>query len=66
VNEVVPGPLTCVHVPVPEAGIFPASVEFNPQMVSSAPASAADGAFTNVILTVDAEAAQGAFVIVHV
>jgi hypothetical protein len=66
VNVVVPGPLTCVHVPIPEAGIFPARVDDNPQIVSSAPASAAEGAFTNVMFTVDAEAAQGALVIVQV
>jgi hypothetical protein len=37
-NAEVPGPATCVHVPVPVVGTLPASVAVNPHTVASGPA----------------------------
>jgi hypothetical protein len=59
-------PLTTVHVPVPEAGIFPARVAIAVlHKFWSGPAFAAEAGTAILITTSSVEAAQGALLIVH-
>jgi hypothetical protein len=63
---IVPDPLTNVHVPVPDVGLFPAIVNVVLHSVWLGPAAAVVGATTPVIVTVDVVEGQGAFAIVHI
>src|SRR5262249_6182704 len=60
-----PDPAIKVHVPVPTAGVFPASVAVAAQTVWSGPASADVGEASLVIVTVSAEGGHEALLIVH-
>lgn len=55
----VPGPLTCVHVPVPMLGALAAIVALVPQRFWSGPALARVGFWLKVMVTSSVEAVQG-------
>jgi len=59
------GPLTTLQLPVPEAGVLAASVVDVPQIVWLGPALEVVGTAATVIVTVVADAVQGAFDIVQ-
>jgi len=58
-------PVMTVHVPVPTAGVLPASVAVAAQTVWSGPALAIVGTRSLVTVTVSLEGAQMPLVIVH-
>lgn len=62
---IVPAPLTKVQVPVPTAGVFPASVAVLLQMVWFGPARAVDTGFICIMMMVSVDGAQGGLEIVH-
>jgi hypothetical protein len=61
------GPLKTLHAPVPIAGVFAAKVA-DPvvQIVCALPAAEGVGGASTVMVTFDADAAQGALLIVQV
>ena len=63
--EIVPLPLTNVHVPVPNVGAVAFMLYCVSQMEASAPAIAGDNAGKIVIRTISLFAGQGAFETVH-
>ena len=64
-NEYPAGPLTTLQDPVPETGVLAASVADVPQIVWLGPALAVVGGAATAIVTVEVDAAQGAFEIVQ-
>ena len=63
--EIIPLPLTNVHVPVPKVGAVAFILYCVSQIEASAPAIAGDNAGKIVITTVSLFAGQGAFETVH-
>ena len=62
---IVAPPAITVQAPVPTVAVFPAKVAVVPQTVWLEPAADVVGPPVFVIVTVDEDAEQGAFVIVH-
>ena len=61
-----PAPLIIVHRPVPGAGLLPASVTDDVQLLFKSVPALAVTACTTVITTLELEAVHGGFEIVHV
>jgi hypothetical protein len=61
----VPAPLINVHIPVPDAGVFPAKVALVPQTVWGLPATAVLGGNETFIVTCEELGVHGGLLIVH-